>query len=236
MENFYFDPTVAEGLDLLEKGMADVRDSGGLVWSTLVHCLPYILTVYSEELDETTFDPVVTIHANWGETGRLEILGSFTTYQKVEGVFSIVKVVVGEEEYSRDPSTQMLLDDKKLVDEYYNLSFSDWMPDQDNEVKGSSSVGGYEEIGSEEETDHEESENEGSVVEEGNDGSENEEENSAGVSFVVSDSQFSLDDQEQHNPGGSFVVLDSDLRMEDEEENREGVDMVVGSSQLIWDD
>ena len=105
MENFYFDPTVAEGLDLLEGMMGDVRDSGGRAWSTLVHCLSYVLTVYREELNETTFDPIVTVHADWGETGGVETLGSFTTYQKVEGFFSIVKVVVGEEEYSRDPST-----------------------------------------------------------------------------------------------------------------------------------
>jgi hypothetical protein len=236
MENFYFDPSVAEGLDLLEERISDVRDSGGHVWTTLLRCLPRVLTVYREELNETTFDPVVTVHANWGETGGVEILGSFETYQKVEGVFSIVKVVVEEEEYSRDPSTQMLLDDKKLVDEYYNLSWSDWLPNQDKEVEGSSSVGGYEEMESEEESDRVESENEGSVIEKENDGSENGEENSAGGSFVVATSQLGFDDEEEHNPGGAVVVSENDLRMENEEENHGWLDWEVGSSELNWDD
>jgi hypothetical protein len=223
MDNFYFDASVAEGLDLLEKGMADVRDSGGLTWLTLIRCLSCILIVYREELNDTTFDPVVTTHANWGECGGVEIIGSFETYQKVEGLYSIVKVVVGEQEYSRDPSTQMVLDDKRMVDYYYNLGFSDTMPpDQDKEVEGSSSVGFYEEMDY-----NEESENEGSVMDEGNDGSENEEGNSGGGSFVVGTSQFSSDDGQHYSPG--------DLHMEDED-HREGVDMVVSSSQLLWDD
>jgi hypothetical protein len=236
MENFYFDPSVAEGLDLLESMMGDIRDKGGRVWFTFIRCLSFLLTGYSEELSETTFDPVVTVNAVGGENAIVEILGGFTTYQKVEGLFSIIKVVVGGEEYSRDPSSQMLLDDKKLDEEYHNWSFSDWIADEYHEGEGTVGVGVYEERDSEEERDSdEESGNEGSVMIEG-DESENEEENSAGGSFVVSTSQIGWDDDEEHSDGGSFVVSDSEIHWEDEEENKAGQSFVVSTNQMIWED
>jgi hypothetical protein len=201
MENFYFDSSVVEGLDLLESMMSDVRQDGGRVWFTFVRWLSFLLTVYREELSETTFDPVVTVNAVGSENGGVEILGSITTYQKIEGLFSIVKVVVGEREYSRDPSSQMLLNDKKLDEEYHNWSFSDWIPDGDHEVEGSVAVEGNEEGKSDEER-----ESERSVTVEGNDESENEEENSVSGSFVVSTSEIDWEDQ-----GDSFMVSTSEI-------------------------
>ena len=195
MENYYFDSSVSEGLDSLESMMSDVREDGGRVWFTFAHCLSFLLTVHREELSETTFDPVVTVNAVRYKGGSVEILGSITTYQKSEGVFSITQVVVGEKEYSREPSTQMLLSDKKLEEEYPNWSYSEWISDDDNE--------GEESVGVEEGE-------EGGVTVEGNDEAENEEENSDAGSFVVTTSQFGWDDDEENSVGGSDMVSDSE--------------------------
>jgi hypothetical protein len=185
MENFYFDSSVAEGLDLLENKMSEVREVGGRVWFTFVHRLSLLLTIHREELSETTYDPVVTVNSVRNKSGLVEILGSITTYQKCEGVFSIIQVVVGGEEYSREPSTQMLSSDKKLEEEYPNWSFSDWISDEETDI-------------------------ERGVTVEGNDEGENEEENSDGGSFVVATSQIGFSDDEENTAGGSDVVSDSE--------------------------
>jgi hypothetical protein len=107
-------------------------------------------------LDESTFDPIVTVYCFKIGGERIETLGRISTYQRVEGRYNIVEVVVGDAMYSRDPCSQMWLEDEKLCDEYPNWGFEDSVPEGleeggsggkevDGGVEGAENVGNGEE-------------------------------------------------------------------------------------------